>query len=732
MILPVVAVLATVQSVTGDSAQAIAARVEIVRTEYGVPHILAEDLKAMGFALAWVQCEDYSASIAFGFARSRGDLALHLGPEELDSDFRMRDSHDLAARSYRLLDRRAREVYQGFALGLNHYIDSHRHEFPAWIEPDFTGVEALARDAQSWSRGDAARFVAYMESESGRSSTGSRDASVPARSLSSPSGGRRPIDPGDAIDGSNAWALAPSRTAAGNAILLRNPHLGWGRPEELLERPSGLTYYEAHVRVPGVVDFYGDFRIGGAFGIIGGFNSRLGWATTNNYPTLSQVYALELHPELPNHVVLDGRPEPLEERVRRVPYLSESGQTEAEFRSTWWSAHGPVIHRDDSRVYVLKDPRDGLFRRGEQFLRMMMADDLEAWLRVMRTRAHPSSNFTYADADGNIVHLYNANLPELPHSVTGDSAAPARTTGDIWSRLVSWDRLPLHVNPPGGYLQQANDTPEFSNLETRHDRDTLPANLPEPRLRLRSQLSLDLIGGPEKLSLQEVVSLKHSPRMLLAERALDDLLALARVEDDAGLAEAVRVLESWDRTAAADSRGGVLFKRWAELYFFSNQFEEEEGWEEPWNEALPISTPRGLRDGERALLALREAGDLLAEEGVALDAPWGQVHRVARGEVDAPVSGCEPFLGCFRTLSFERTGPGRYAANRGDSWVFAVEFGETPRAFTVLSYGQTARSGSVHFDDQAELFARGRMKPIAWSDGEIRAKEIARYRPTAG
>ena len=42
-----------------DSSAAIAQRVEVVRTDFGVPHILAEDLKAMGFAMAYVQSEDY-------------------------------------------------------------------------------------------------------------------------------------------------------------------------------------------------------------------------------------------------------------------------------------------------------------------------------------------------------------------------------------------------------------------------------------------------------------------------------------------------------------------------------------------------------------------------------------------------------------------------------------------------------------------------------------------------
>ena len=331
------------------------------------------------------------------------------------------------------------------------------------------------------------------------------------------------------------------------------------------------------MRVPGVIDFYGDFRIGTAFGIIGGFGPRLGWATTNNSPRLSQVYRLRAHPELADHAVLDGNPLPLERRDATVDYLTESGDTASETRTSWHTPHGPVIHRTEDDIYILKDPRDGEFRRGEQFLRMMMASDLDEWLEVMRMRAHPTSNFTYADADGNIAHYYNARLPLLPHPVTGDTAAFAESSTDIWSEIVPWEDLPLYLNPPGGYVQQANDTPDYTNLNIPLDRDTVPPNLPEPRLRLRSQLSLELAaggegpGGSEPLTLADVIALKHTPRMLMAERVMDDLLAAGRKALDRGaaadggqaagpgapeasraaaasrLSDALNVLAAWDR-----------------------------------------------------------------------------------------------------------------------------------------------------------------------------------------
>ncbi len=697
-----------------DTIHALAERVEIVRTAYGVPHILADDLKAMGFGLGYVQSEDYSISIAVGMIASRGTLARHLGADELDADFAARDVHARAVATFHRLDPRTRDVYDGFAEGVNHYIRLHPDEFPSWVTPDFTGIDALARDVQTWSRRDAGRFVAQFN--------------TPETNRDPPF--HPPLEQSFTLDGSNAWAFHGTRTASGRTILLRNPHLRWDGDHDLLSRPSGLTYYEAHVRVPGVIDFYGDFRIGTAFGIIGGFNPDLGWATTNNYPTLSQVYRLDAHATLEDHAVLDGRPLPLTRHEVTVDYLADDGATALETRTSWSTPHGPVIHRTGEHIYLLKDPRDGEFRRGEQFLRMMMTRTFDEWLEVMRMRAHATSNFTYADRAGNIAHYYNARLPLLPHPVTGDTAAVAATSADIWSELVPWEKLPLYINPPGGYVQQANDPPDYTNLNVPLDRDTVPHNLPERRLRLRSQLSLELAArAGDRLTLEDVIELKHSPRVLMAERVVDELVAAVGDAGpaDPGLAEAVAVLEAWDRRAAAGSRGAVLFERWAARYFAA--VAESLRWREPWDPANPVTTPNGLGDEGAAVEALRGAVGSLREEGIPLDAPWGDIHRVIRGDVDAPVSGCPPTLGCFRVLTFEAREDGRRAANRGDSWVLLVEFGDVPRAYTVLAYGQTARIGAPHYADQAAMFARGELKRVAWTEEEIRAATVRRYRP---
>ena len=92
------------------------------------------------------------------------------------------------------------------------------------------------------------------------------------------------------------------------------------------------------------------------------------------------------------------------------------------------------------------------------------------------------------------------------------------------------------------------------------------------------------------------------------------------------------------------------------------------------------------------------------------DVSWGEAHRIRKGTVDLPVSGGPGTAGCFRVLEFRKDGDGKLVANSGDSLVFAVEFSQPPKAYTVVAYSQSDVEGSPHFADQAPLFSAGKMK----------------------
>jgi acyl-homoserine-lactone acylase len=291
-------------------------RVEIRRTTHGVPHILAQDFGALGYGLAWAQLEDHGPRIILNLVRARGELSEIFGRDSLESDFTFQESHARAVETFHLLDADLRHLLAGWSAAATRWVETHQAEYAAWRLRPFTPQDAAALwtdetvdpAAQTFRRALARRRTGEGDTE--------HDVEVRRDNI-----------------GSNAWAFAPGRTTSGRAILLRNPHLSW--------RDFWYgNYYEAHITVPGQVDFYGDFRVGFPLYFNGGFNAHLGWATTNNAPDLEEVYALDLDPARPDHVLFDGASVPLrrvelQARWRNGPALS------TETRIVWRSALGP-------------------------------------------------------------------------------------------------------------------------------------------------------------------------------------------------------------------------------------------------------------------------------------------------------------------------------------------------------------------------------------------------------
>jgi acyl-homoserine-lactone acylase len=681
-------------------------RVVIRRTPFGVPHINATNIRAAGYGLAYVQMEDYGARVAFGLLRARGEMGRWFGRDSMRTDFAARRAYARAVEAYPGLEQETRDAYDGFAAGVNRYVSQHPEEFPPGFAPRFTGYDVAARDVNLYEGDDATRFLARFRPPQRSNAAAAQSTGESAESR---------VDPIE--EGSNAWAFAPSRTRSGKAILMRNPHLAWN-----------AGYYEAHFTVPGVVDYYGDFRIGGPFGVVGGFNRWLGWSTTNNAFDPDEIYALDVDTAATDRYLFEGASLPLLRDLVTVEYKNGPGFS-TETREVWRTPIGPVIHRDSGKIYVLRGAGDNEFRRGEQYFRMMRAKSLAEWKDAMRMRAITASNYTYADRAGNIFYVWNATVPALPASSGGDTTAiPARRTADLWTRFVPFDSLPQLLNPRGGYVQNENDPPYYTNLQQVLDRNRYPANFPEPRLGLRTQHSLSLLDNRTKFSLEEIVRLKHSYRMLIADRLKDELLTAVRAASPSPeVAEAADLLARWDNTVAPTSKGGPLFDVFLQKY--SEGQPQDSMYAVQWTPQAPMATPRGLKSPERAVAAFTWAVAETKRRYGAIDVAWGDVHRVRIGSVDVPVGGCPGWQGCFRVLQYRTDPDGKRSAVGGDGWILAVEFGNEPRGLSVLAYGESPKKDSPHSADQAEMFARGELKRILFTDAEIEANTIRRYSP---
>lgn len=716
------------------AAQDLAEQVVIRRTGYGVPHIKAENIKAASFAMAYLQVQDYGRSVIDGLIQAKGEWALtealddSLMADQIDRDAAAKLRYARAEETFHLLDQDTKDLLEGYAAGVNKYIETYPDEFEEWVKPNFKAMDVHAKSIGTHS-GSAVRDFIRSLNKKQQQEIAAKDRNVFAR-LASHS---KDVHPDV---GSNVWALAPERTRSGKAILVRNPHLSWG-----------AGYYEAHMTVPGKFDFYGDFRMGNPLGIVGGFNEHLGWSTTNNYPDIDEIYALQVDSSNPDAYLLDGKSHFLEKKSVIVDYKTKNGVKQAS-RDFWFTPYGPVIHRDENNIYIIRAAGEGEYRTDQQFLRMMKATNLEEWKDAMRMQAKQTSNFTYADGDGNIFYVWNASVPDLPLPNGGDTTAVSvQSSNQIWKEVVEWDSLPQLLNPEGGYLRNENDPFHFTNLNEILRPEDYPDNFDEPRLRLRSQLSLQLIGQDDVLSLEEVIKLKHDMRVLLADRVKPDLIeAVQRTRPKGEVAKALKHIKNWDNTVAAKSRGGVLFKTWWERYvdLASDGKDiaatpESAGYKadptalfkEAWSFDKPTTTPNGLANSENAVAAFLWAIEACKERYGDWNLRWGEVHRAKIGDQDYPVGGATGDLGAFRVLWYvdHEDDDKKLQVRGGDGWVLAVEFDDTPRAYSVLAYGNSTRKDSPYYADQLKMFTENKMKKVAYSEEDIEKQTVIKYRP---
>jgi acyl-homoserine-lactone acylase len=333
----------------------------------------------------------------------------------------------------------------------------------------------------------------------------------------------------------------------------------------------------------------------------------------------------------------------------------------------------------------------------------------------------PMFTVMYADRDGHILHLFGGETPVRPHGGWSDwsGIVAGDTPATLWTAVHPYDDLPRVVDPASGWLQNANDPPWTTTFPPELDPDEYPPYMAPRFMHLRAQRSARMLDGDEPLTFDEVVARKLSTRMELADRLLDDLDAAVASGAGELAARANAVLQSWDRAADADSRGAVLFERFAR--HLGGGGREASAFAVPWSESNPRRTPDGLADPAAAVAALeRAAAEIEAAHG-ALDVPWGEVHRLRLGERDLPANGGPGDLGIFRSVGYERDGDGRLRATGGDSFVAVIEFSDPVRARALVTCGNASQPGSPHRGDQLELFARKELRAVWRARAEIEA-----------
>jgi penicillin amidase len=539
-------------------------------------------------------------------------------------------------------------------------------------------------------------------------------------------------EPGDAL-GSNNWAVVPSRTRDGHALLAGDPHLE-------LTLPS--IWYEAHLVVPGEMDIYG-VTIPGSPGIVIGFNRDVAWSFTNVESDVMDYFVEVVDdPRHPTRYRLDGVWKPLESRVER--YRDKRGEIVA--TDTMWYTHRGPLTREGLLWLSTRWTAHDTTNESDALARAARSRSVEQWLEAMASFSVPAQNGIVADRSGTIAIRSTGRFPIRAPGARGDRLQDGSSTASDWRGALPVSRYPFARNPAQGYLASANQQP----VDPRVDSTYLGSHWYSPWRAMRINALLRADSGVTPEAMQEYQTDPGSARAEAFAPAMVAAAAAIRASGrgDPTLDTAARLLAEWDHRYTKDNERAVLFESimttlqeltWDELARPTRPVVRKERRRAVRGRTTPprVDTPGDqmlailLRDpsspwwdvrGTRQIVERRD--DILAtamrdgyrrareRHGDPASGSWrwdrvhhANIYHVLRLE---PLSRLDvPVQGGPSTLS-PSSGEGRFGA----SWRMVVELAPSVRAWTIYPGGQSGNAASNRYADRVPRWSAGTLDAV--------------------
>jgi acyl-homoserine-lactone acylase len=701
--------------------QTQAQNVRIVRDNWGIAHIYGKTDADTVFGTIYAQAEDDFGRVERNYLNGLGRLAEAEGESAIYSDLRQRLFIDPVRLRQQFLASPAwlRTLMVAWSDGLNYFLLKHPavvpkviHHFEPWMALSFT-EGSIGGDIESIS---LAKLRDFYGTSPRPATAGER---VAAAAQLAPDSGPSP-------GGSNGFAIAPSRSASGHALLWINPHTSYYFRSELqMVSEQGLNVY-------GAVTW-------GQFFVYQGFNAHNGWMHTSYGGDAIDEYA-ETIVRKPDGLYYQYGGALRKMRASQITIPFKQGpRSEYQTFTVYHSHHGPIIRAENGRWIAIKLLQDPVRALAQSYLRTKTTD-YSSFRKTQEMRTDTSNNTVYADGNGTIAYFHGNFIPkrdqrfDFTHPVDGSDPATE------WQGPHALEDTITLKNPSNGWIQNTNNWPFSAAGEASPKRENYPVYMWIKGENPRGIHAVEVLRNIHDVTLDSLIAAGYDSHLTAFDVLLPPL-----IEDYDGLAagdprravlqEPMANLRDWDRRCAADSVPTALAIFWGQELLEHKGAEARDADEPVYDYLVGHLTPAERID------ALGAAVEKLRRDFGRWGTAWGDINRYQRltDDIVQPFDDAQPSLpvgfasSTWGALaSFDSGAPRKTKkiyGSVGNSFVAAVEFGPTIHAKAIMSGGESGDPKSPHFSDQAQMFTQGRFRDVLFNREDVLAHAERSYHP---
>ncbi len=689
-----------------------ASNTEIIRDDFGVPHIYGKTDADAVFGLLYAQCEDDFNRVEQNYIWATGRLAEVEGEKALYSDLRAKlfMTQDEAEENFKKSPKWLQKLCIAFADGINFYLSKHPEvqpklltRFEPWM-PMYFSEGSIGGDIE---RIATRKIKAFYES----------NMEIPEMEKLEMKKKKEMAEP----QGSNGIAISGKLTKSGNSLLLINPHTSfYFRGEVHVVSEEGLNAY-------GAVTW-------GQFFVYQGFNEKTGWMHTSTYTDVIDEFKESVVKMNGNLFYKYGEElRPIKNSEITLKYKQGNELKEKNF-PMYHTHHGPITHMVDDQwtsTAMMWEPVKAL----EQSYIRSKQSDYKGFREMMDIRTNSSNNTVYADAEGNIAYFHGNFVPKRDTIYNYKQPVDGSDPNTDWQGLHTVDENIMVLNPENGWIRNCNSTPYTSALEFSPQKKNYPNYMSIDRENFRGIHAIDLLTDTKGYTLESLIELAHDSYLPAFKALIPGLVKAYDASPSKELKDPIEQLRNWDYRTSKTSIAMTLAHYYGTMYYKNGQ--RPSGLTSMklvtfWGENSPL---------EERLNIFKEVVSKLENDFGTWEMPWGDINRYQRlnGDVRQPFNDNEPSIAVGfasgRWGALAAYGE-RYTNNtkkiygtRGNSFVAAVEFGEKVTAKSMLAGGQSGNENSPHFNDQAQRYADGQFKTVAFYKEDVIKRATSRYHP---